>query len=81
MASLDQRVAELERTEAAGQSLVFLSWMLTGDGLLHTEHGGRHYVQQPDESREDWMDRVRTDIKARSPGHQFIWVDEIDAAL
>ena len=81
MASLDQRVADLERAEGAGKSLLFLSWTLGGDGVLHTEHEGRHYVQQADESREDWMRRVRADIKARSPGRPFIWIDEIDAAL
>jgi hypothetical protein len=77
--NLAKRIEALEARRDPGLQLILISWMPAEGRRETATYAGTTYVQEQNETREQF--RVRLGERVRAAGARFLFVDEIDARL
>ena len=79
MQNIERRIVALEQTAQIGEpELIAFSWVPPVSGRASFTHDGKLYQQPPEQDRDAWLDRVKAEIAANSPGRAFVWLDYDD---
>jgi len=77
--NLAKRVEALEAKRNPGLEMILISWLPSEGRREIAYYAGTTYVQEPDESRDQFRERLGAVVHAA--GARFLFVDEIDARL
>jgi len=75
MQSLEKRIAELEKANSSSDGIktIIVRFLSPGDcaddlQALHDSTSGQHWIREPSESEQDFIDRATLQMRRKGPG-------------